>query len=127
MFFSFETDVRQRAQEANDIQERFVCAETEIIDVWDCRLGWHGYSLLVKFRTRAHTIIQLSIIIVSVWGSEGPGKREDPGLIWTGHRLGANPDKIECSPTEILLGIQLGPQSGPVTHGEFCRFEPSYM
>ena len=51
-FFSFfhlelsEKDVHQRAQEADSGQERLICAETEIIEVWDCRLGRHGYSLL---------------------------------------------------------------------------------
>ena len=51
VIFSFhlelsETDVHQRAQEADSGQERFICAETEIIEVWDCRLGRHGYNIL---------------------------------------------------------------------------------
>ena len=72
-----ETDVRQRAQEANDIQERFVCAETEIIDVWDCRLGRHGYSLLVSLQDAHTSIIQLSIIIVSM-GKERTREKGGP-------------------------------------------------
>ena len=67
-FFFFilfrETDVHQRAQEADNSQERFICAETEIIDVWNCRLGRHEYSLLSREReVRCLRITHLSRMI----------------------------------------------------------------